>query len=348
MATARKLPSGSWRVQVYAGKKDGKNQYKSFTAETKKEAEFLAVSYMMDHQPQVSSSTFEVALKKYLDSKSNVLSPSTLCAYKKIAKNNLSPLQKKRVCDITQEDIQTTINALAKSHAPKTIRNIHGLLSAVLSAYRPGLKLQTTLPQKIKPEIYVPSDADIKLLINAADHPDLKKAILLAAFGSLRRSEIAALRTSDFDGTVLTVSRAVVLNDAGEWVEKPPKSFAGYRKIDLPQKVVDIVTSGAGKGEIIAMKPNMITKRFVQLRETVGIEKIRFHDLRHYQASILHALGVPDLYIMERGGWKTRGTLDCVYKHTMDAKTKSISQVANKHFSKIISHEISHEIKKVE
>ena len=43
MAKAKKLPSGRWRIQVYdyTGE-NGKIYRKSFTAETKKEAEFLA------------------------------------------------------------------------------------------------------------------------------------------------------------------------------------------------------------------------------------------------------------------------------------------------------------------
>ena len=46
MAKAKKLPSGSWRVRVYDGKgADGKDRYKSFTAATKREAEFLAAEY---------------------------------------------------------------------------------------------------------------------------------------------------------------------------------------------------------------------------------------------------------------------------------------------------------------
>ena len=41
MATAKKLPSGKYRCLVYTGKgTDGKREYKSFTADTKKEAEY--------------------------------------------------------------------------------------------------------------------------------------------------------------------------------------------------------------------------------------------------------------------------------------------------------------------
>ena len=48
MAKARKLPSGNWRTKIYIGKdSDGKNIYKSFTAETKKESEYMAAEYRM-------------------------------------------------------------------------------------------------------------------------------------------------------------------------------------------------------------------------------------------------------------------------------------------------------------
>ena len=47
MANAKKLPSGSWRVRVYDGKdQNGKDVYKSFTAPTKKQAEYLAAEYL--------------------------------------------------------------------------------------------------------------------------------------------------------------------------------------------------------------------------------------------------------------------------------------------------------------
>ena len=44
---------------------------------------------------------------------------------------------------------------------------------------------------------------------------------------------------------------------------------------------------------------------------------MRFHALRHYCASQLHALGMPDAYIMERGGWESDGVLKGIYRHTL-------------------------------
>ena len=46
MATAKRLPSGSYRVQVYSHTDStGRRHYESFTAPTKREAEMLAAEW---------------------------------------------------------------------------------------------------------------------------------------------------------------------------------------------------------------------------------------------------------------------------------------------------------------
>lgn len=43
---------------------------------------------------------------------------------------------------------------------------------------------------------------------------------------------------------------------------------------------------------------------------------------RNYSASIQHAIGIPDSYIMQRGEWGNDGVLKSVYRHTMEQKQK--------------------------
>ena len=52
MAKANQLPSGKWRTRVYSHTEivNGKEKriYESFTADTKKESEFMAAKFAMD------------------------------------------------------------------------------------------------------------------------------------------------------------------------------------------------------------------------------------------------------------------------------------------------------------
>ena len=73
-----KLPSGSYRLQVYDyTDADGKRHYKSFTAPTKKEAEYMAAQWKADRDSgneKAENLTIEAAVSRYLDMKRAVLS----------------------------------------------------------------------------------------------------------------------------------------------------------------------------------------------------------------------------------------------------------------------------------
>ena len=132
MATARKLPSGQYRVRVYVGKdKNGKDIRKSFTAATKKEAEYLATKYMLEKREAASNKilTFGEALDGYIAGRESVLSASTIRGYKQLAENNFDSLRPRKIDDITQDDIQSFVNnACASGLSSKSVRNMHGLI----------------------------------------------------------------------------------------------------------------------------------------------------------------------------------------------------------------------------
>ena len=65
--------------------------------------------------------------------------------------------------------------------------------------------------------------------------------------------------------------------------------------------------------------------------ERAGIPHFRFHDLRHYCASVQHALGVPDAYIMQRGGWGNDRVLKEVYRHALKDKVSEMDDKVYKY-----------------
>lgn len=349
MATAKKLPSGNWRCQVYSHTEeiiqpDGtikkKRVYKSFTCDDpsakgrrKCEAEAAAWAAKKEAADKTISMTFGEAMDAYIGARENVLSPRTIMSYKAIRKTYIQNLMEKRIEDLRQEDIQTAINIESMKHSPKTVRNIHGLVSAVMRVYRPGFALNTSLPKRKRADLYIPSDDDVKRLLDAIRGSELELPVLLAAFGPMRRGEICALTSDNISGNVVHVCQNMVKNEDKSWIIKTPKSYAGDRYIDYPDFVAK---KWKGKtGRIVELSPDQITSKFGRCIKRIGLPHFRFHDLRHYSASIQHALGIPDVYIMQRGGWGNDSTLKSVYRHAMSDKQKEMSDMANNYFEEI-------------
>jgi len=334
MAKAKKLPSGSWRCQVYDYTDDsGKRHYESFTAKTKREAEHLAAEYAdtKRKRPETLKVTVGKALDNYIEIKSNVLSPSTIRGYKALRRNYYTDIQSLLLENLTQEVIQIWANSLSAVKDAKTVKNAHGLLSAMLSVYLPTLTLRTALPKKEKEILYVPTESDIKQAIEYFKKHDIEmlKSVYLAAFGTLRRSEICGLTGEDISDNVIHVHSAVVMNDTANWVKKNTKTTSSDRYIPMPAFVIEILPTS---GNVVQITPSKISARFSSALEKLGIPHFRFHDLRHYSASIMHAIGIPDQYIMQRGGWSSDGVLKAVYRNTMDDYTEKFSNQINNYF----------------
>ena len=344
MAKAKKLPSGQWRTLVYShtDPTTKKRKYKSFTADTKWESESQAAEYRNKQKNSVVRSgldlTVKQAMARYITSKEAVLSPATVREYTRSAENDLKMLHNIKLRDLTQEIIQTAITKEAKTKSPKTVRNIHGFLSAVLDMFYPEFKLDTTLPQKKKIERHIPAEKDVKKLMKTAEGTDVEIAILLAATGSLRRSEISAVRQRNVADTGIYVKSAIVQNKDKEWVEKIPKTGAGYRFCPLPAEIIKKLRNAEtidNDDRIVRLNPNQIYNRFQTIQRHAETPHIRFHDLRHYYASILHAIGVPDKYIMQYGGWATDTVLKNVYQHVMDDKDIEEQNKVISHFAEV-------------
>lgn len=341
MATAKKLPSGNWRTQVFDFTDlSGKRHYKSFTASTKKEAEYLAAEYSLNKKDKagITNITFGKALKGYINSREAVLSPGTIREYRRAVKD-YDDMANLKLNELTQEHIQKHINSFSANHSPKSVRNNHGIISAVLRMYRPDMALNTVLPQKQRPKLYIPTDRDIRAVMTIVKDTDMELPILLAAFGPMRRGEICALTSDCISGNRVHVCYNMVENKNKEWVIKQPKSYAGNRYIDYPDFIAEKLQKI--NGPVTNLNPNMITSRFHHILLHAGVPHFRFHDLRHYGASILHALGIPDAYIMERGGWGNDTVLKNVYRHTLEDKKVEMMQKANNYFENM-QHEMQH------
>ena len=332
------LPSGSFRVQVYDyTDKDGKKHYKSFTAPTKRQAQALATDWKANREkmPETDMTLYE-AVGRYIDLKRAVLSPSTLTGYTAIQKTYFSgDFGKHMLSSLTNIVVQTWVSDLSVIRSPKTVRNAYGLLSATLDVFMPDLHLKSTLPAKKRPELYCPSDDDVKKLLEHIKGTDLEIAVMLAAFGPLRRGEICALTSDDIHGNTITVSKSMVQEPDNQWYIKQPKTYGSYREIDFPDFVIDRIKDINGK--IVNATPSRISGLFIKAITETDVPRFRFHDLRHYAESIMHAIGVPDQYILKRGGWISDNVMKSVYRNAIDSETVKQNKKINDHFKALSS-----------
>lgn len=347
MAKAKKLPSGNWRTQVYDYTDEkGKRHYKSFTANTKKESEYLAAQYTTGRsfaETEYENITVSEAIRQYIDIKTNTLSPTTISGYECHLRNHYAEILSKDIKSLNSAILQRWVGDLSKRVSPKTVANAYGLLMSTLNIFDIDKKFKVTLPQRVIKNGYIPTDTDVQKLIHFfSDHnSNMLIATCLSAFGTLRRSEICALTINDVCGKIITVNKAMVKNKYGEWLIKDtPKNLSSNRAVEFPSFVVDLLPLS---GRLVTITPDTITEYFKTSLRKLDLPDFRFHDLRHYSASIMHAIGVPDVYIMKRGGWSDDTTLKKIYRNSLTDFEKKYTNETINHFDKM-QHEMQHEI----
>ena len=321
------LPSGTYRVRVMI---DG--QRYTFTDKDKKRVKAMAASFQDEHREAIDNPTFSLAMDKYIEERSRQRSASTIRGYDTIRRmlgERHPDFCEKKLVNIKGSDVQRIVNAMDSS--PKTVKNYVGFIQSVT-----GTKYNLILPQRTKPQVRIPNDMEMAGLIRIAEdmYPDLVVPIMLGAFGPLRRGEICALTLDDFDGDFVSITKDMIKDKDGKFLIKPvPKTVESNRRIKLPHFVVSRIRQ---QGYVTKLSPDNISTYFRRMQSRIGIEDVyTFHSTRHYCVSTLHANGLPDAYIMERGGWSTPDVLIYVYRHTISDETNALTDKALNHFDSV-------------
>lgn len=353
-----KMPSGSYRTVIAVGRDEkGKRIIRTITGKTKEETRLKANNALdkFKNAKGVTDSFRNVALD-HMTMNKPIVSPNTYREYKSRFGNlnDVVPwFMDKKVYDISSQDVQLVLNAFLKPHVvkmakgknakvkeyvmdpckPKTVQNYLAYISGVLK--HRGLTLPPAkLPEKQIYDIYVPSDEEVKAILENVEG-ELSVCVRLAAFALLREGELCALQLSDIRGRVIHVHADIAYDeDEGMIVKPTPKRSASNRYIECPQSLIDDIMA---QGYVTHYSPKTVRKKFKQLLVKSGVHDFRFHDLRHWGASTLHAQGVPDAYIQKRGGWSTVATLQRIYRHTLADQDKKMTELANAHFDKMFS-----------
>lgn len=333
------LKSGAWRVKVFIGKDEqGKKKFLSITRSTKNECLRDAADIAIHHHEIARdhrNMTLGEAIDDYLESRSNILSPSTIRGYDYVRRLTLQNIMDMRLGSITSNVAQREINLEAKTKSPKTVSNIYGVLSVIMHVYC-DTDLNIKLPSKQKKDYTILTEDQIKQLIKSIQGHPCEIPVLLGLMLGLRRGEILGLRPEDYDAKNkrISIRRVMVEDKHSHFIEKPtPKTYTSNRDLIVPEYLAKCIENALANGRSLnEYSAARISKVLGTICERNGIPKVTLHDLRRQNASVMLALGISDKYAMERGGWSTPNIMKSVYQMTMSDKRLNADKAINNYF----------------
>lgn len=324
--TPHKLPSGRWNVQVRVGDKRI-----SVTDDDRNICQARAIAIqagLIENNARKDRITLHDAITDYIETKSKVLSPSTIVGYEAVQRERFAGLMQKNVYSITKKDVQIAVNQECRFVSPKTVRNAYGVVRPVLKNY--GIDVSgVNLPQIIKKNSGYVQAEEISKLMGIIHEDPCEIQILLALWLGMRRSEIMGLHWDcvDYKHKWIIIRRTLVLGKDKKWVLKDgAKNRSSQRKIKCPDYILEKLKEKQGSkvdGPCFSNHPNTILKRIHRACKLAGITDTTVHGLRHTNAAVMRSLGISDAHAMERGGWNHDQTYKATYSYVFESTATS-------------------------
>lgn len=339
---AKKLPSGRYRTQLVVGyDEQGKRMVKSFTAPTAWQSEKMAADYRTKYG--IGQSVFDLtvsgAITRYINSRTNTVSPVTIRTYLLVRDTRLQSLMDKKITELTVADVQNAVNLDAEKLSAKSISEAVSLVQAAMSfqGIDKNFKKRITLPKKrTKKKVLAPPE----VIIQVVKGTKLELPCLLAMWLSLRISEVRGLKYSDIsrDGKMLSVQRALVYVDGKNIENDYNKTIESTRTIPLPKYLYDMIMEQPHKNKneyIVNLGYNCIYKGFKSMMKEYGYD-MHFHALRAVFATTLTSMRIPDSYVQGLGGWSNPITMHRHYVHTLSSDEQRYQRQINDYFGRLL------------
>lgn len=346
----RRLPSGRYQAR-YRGP-DGVDRPAPSTFATKTDAErWLArteVEIHDDHwrDPDLGRVSFGDYATAWIKERPG-LRPNTVQVYQYVLARHLLPsFGNRTVADIREAHIRRwRAELLDSGSSPASVVKAYRLMKAIMStAVDDGIVPRN--PCRVKgagqdrsPERPVLSVGEVVALAEVM--PERYRAlVLLAAFGSLRWGELAALRRCDINvvqGTV-RVERSLTELAGGGRMFGPPKSAAGRRVVVVPAVIrpvlaqhIETFTASLPDSLVFTSSTgaplrdgNFRRRLWRPALAKAGLPEMHFHDLRHTGNTLTAAAGASLRELMDRMGHSSpRAAL--IYLHGSDARQQAIA-----------------------
>lgn len=368
--------NGKQKYRVIINYTDNFGNYKSIGRTTygKGEAKELEMrlEYEAKEQPATSGITLKQLYEEYIKALTPEVRESTITGNKKVFENyvlkTLGLTQvKKLTAPILQNwknEIEDVRTAQGKPLSLRYKQNIYSIFRAVLNW---GVKMdylpQNTLvkvgnfksgnvTEKRNVDFYTAEE--YKIFSATAKEEAIKGNTLhdwdyyvffaIAFYTGLRKGEIHALKWSDINDNILSVSRSITQKMKGIDRETPPKNRSSIRTLQLPLPLIEILQEHKSRyksfkgfsegfricGGIRSLRDTSIENKNRLFSKLAGIKKIRIHDFRHSHVSLLANEGINIQEIARRLGHSDIEMTWNTYSHLYPREEERAVEVLNK------------------
>jgi integrase len=284
-----------------------------------------------DGQHAVRAGTVGELCERWYSHAAPDLSPAVAAEYRRLLDRRILPrwadvpLRRLRTADLDQwySELRRSGGPGGTALAPNTVMRSHAVLRRALAQ---GVKwgwltvnpaANASPPRSKKQHLELPDPADVARLIEEAAkvNRSLPTYFRLAAATGARRGELCALRWKhlDLDKRRVTIARSMA-EVVGELIEKDTKTHQ-VRKVTIDEETTSLLVAhreacadlatkcGASIGpnsflfshEVDFSKPwrpNYATLAFGRLRDELGLDGVKLHHLRHFNATQLLSAGI--------------------------------------------------------
>ena len=347
-----KRKDGRWQgvvdIPTLTNKRVRKYVYAATRQECRKKVNALIEEIENNGMINPSKATFKEFAETWLNTYCVNLSPTTIDGYKRsIHTYSCKYIGDAIMSKILPIHIQEMINDFSKTHSEKTCRNLLSDIGGVFKYAILNKCLKTNPCEGIKIpkdtdkyQYYIYNEEEFNALIDLVTGTVEEIPVLLAGLCGLRVSEIMGLTWNDinFDNRIIYIRKANV-HVNGEIIEKNTKTRTSYRKIIAPKYVIERLTLYKNVGFVYPKKDGSAehggnySKRFSRMLKNAGLPHTRFHDLRHFNATMMLKNGISDKEAAERLGHSDIN-MTKKYQHVLaNMKTKSadvLDSIVNK------------------
>jgi integrase len=190
-------------------------------------------------------------------------------------------------------------------------------------------------PRVERAELRIPTAAEMRVLLDAAAQTPYELPVLLAATSGMRRGELLELRWSDVDLDAGTASvRRGKTGTSRRTIHLPASTVAPLRARHKEQASRRLLCGPAWQDEDIVcdrgdggpVNADSLSHAFSEIADSVGLDEVRLHDLRHAFATTLLAAGVNVKVVSEAlGHASTAFTMD-VYAHVLPGMGEQVAR----------------------